>query len=356
MAGTGLGLPPLEEIMAHDPDAAARAARRESERAKQEQIAAARVRVVDDLGRASATGKRKEAIARVWIVPGTGAIVINGKALDAYFPDLSWRVHVLYPFMVTGTLAAFDVAVTVRGGGPSGQAQAVRHGLAKALQAWEPELRPHLRAEGLLTRDSRVVERKKPGKAKARKSFQVRRGASSGAGRAVTALRLQRMHLPFGLLTVSRSALASSRAVGQALARCVELGSKEAGTRLLAAGQRLAFYSLCGSSAHARRCICQRVVCGRLRGGTRIRLRTWQICIFHHWEIFCSAQAGAIILRERAKYHVAKASALYMSMSAHAAGPASVTPAFCACLTRRWRSAAHTCAAAWRRATAPAPC
>jgi small subunit ribosomal protein S9 len=172
MPHTGLGPPPLEEIMAHDPDAAARAARRATERAKQEQIAAARVRVVDELGRASATGKRKEAIARVWITPGSGVIAINGRALDTYFPDVTWRTQVLYPFLVTGTLAAFDVTVNVHGGGPSGQAQAVRHGLAKALQAWEPELRPDLRGEGLLTRDSRVVERKKPGKAKARKSFQ----------------------------------------------------------------------------------------------------------------------------------------------------------------------------------------
>jgi small subunit ribosomal protein S9 len=172
LQGTGLGLPPLEEIMAHDPDAAARAVRRASERAKQEQIAAARVRTVDAQGRAAATGKRKEAIARVWIAPGSGGIVINGRALDAYFPDLTWRAHVLYPFMATGTLAAFDVRANVRGGGPSGQAQALRHGLAKALQAWEPALRPDLRAEGLLTRDSRVVERKKPGKAKARKSYQ----------------------------------------------------------------------------------------------------------------------------------------------------------------------------------------
>ena len=167
-----LMLPPLAEIMAHDPDAEERAVRRATERAKQEQIAAARVRTVDEQGRAYATGKRKEAIARVWIVPGRGDVVVNDKALDVYFPDATWRVHVLYPFMVTGTLAAFDVRVTVRGGGPSGQAQAVRHGVAKALQAWEPGLRPHLREVGLLTRDSRVVERKKPGKAKARKSFQ----------------------------------------------------------------------------------------------------------------------------------------------------------------------------------------
>ncbi len=158
--------------MSFDPDAEGRAARRETERAKQAQIAAARVRTVDEHGRAYATGKRKEAIARVWIAPGDGIVSVNGRTLDGYFPDLTWRSHVLYPFMVTDTLGAFDATVTVRGGGPSGQAQAVRHGVAKALQAWAPMLRPPLREVGLLTRDPRVVERKKPGKAGARKSFQ----------------------------------------------------------------------------------------------------------------------------------------------------------------------------------------
>jgi len=158
--------------MAFDPDAEARAFRREKERAKQEQIAAARVRVVDEQGRAYATGKRKEAIARVWIQPGDGTVLVNGRALDLYFPDLTWRAHVLFPFLVTQTLGSFDAAVTVQGGGPSGQAQAVRHGVAKALQAWAPALRGALRGVGLLTRDPRVVERKKPGKPKARKSFQ----------------------------------------------------------------------------------------------------------------------------------------------------------------------------------------
>ena len=142
------------------------------ERVKQEQITQSRVRQVDDQGRAYATGKRKEAIARVWLSAGDGRIQINGRALDAYFPHMTWRVHVLYPFIVTDTLGAFNLHATVEGGGPSGQAQALRHGLAKALQAWEPEHRASLRAQGLLTRDSRVVERKKPGKAKARKSFQ----------------------------------------------------------------------------------------------------------------------------------------------------------------------------------------
>ena len=170
--GNPLGLPPLDEILAADPEAEARGARRANELAKQELVAAARVRVVDEQERSYATGKRKEAIARVWLQPGEGKVTVNGRLLDTYFPEQAWRTHVLVPFLVTNTLGFFDAAVHVHGGGPSGQAQAVRHGVSKALQLWAPELRPALRAQGLLTRDPRVVERKKPGKAKARKSFQ----------------------------------------------------------------------------------------------------------------------------------------------------------------------------------------
>ena len=169
----GYGLPPLEEILrGDDEEAEERAARRASEQALQKEIAASRVRKVDSQGRAYATGKRKAAIARVWLSRGTGVVIVNGRSLDAYFPDLTWRSHVVYPFVVTNTLLAFDVNVMVQGGGPSGQAQAVRHGVAKALQAYEPGWRPALRDHGLITRDPRVVERKKPGRAKARKSFQ----------------------------------------------------------------------------------------------------------------------------------------------------------------------------------------
>lgn len=172
LPGNPYGLPPLDQIVAFDPDAAQKQLRRDTERVKQEQISQARVREVDAQGRAYATGKRKEAIARVWLTEGNGRIKINGRSLDAYFPYMTWRVQVLYPFLVTDTLGAFNLHATVEGGGPSGQAQALRHGVAKALQAWEPQLRAPLRAQGLLTRDPRVVERKKPGKAKARKSFQ----------------------------------------------------------------------------------------------------------------------------------------------------------------------------------------
>jgi small subunit ribosomal protein S9 len=108
----------------------------------------------------------------VWLRQGDGVLTINGRALDAYFPDIKWRTHVVFPFVVTDTVLMFDANVFVQGGGPSGQAQAVRHGLAKALQAFDPEWRQPLRSHGLITRDPRVVERKKPGKAKARKSFQ----------------------------------------------------------------------------------------------------------------------------------------------------------------------------------------
>ena len=167
------GLPPLEDILAgDDEEAEERAARRESEEALQKESVESRVRKVDSQGRAYATGKRKAAIARVWLRQGDGVVTVNGRSLDAYFPDINWRTHIVYPFVVTDTLLMFDVNVMVHGGGPSGQAQAVRHGLAKALQAFEPEWRQPLRQHGLITRDSRVVERKKPGKAKARKSFQ----------------------------------------------------------------------------------------------------------------------------------------------------------------------------------------
>jgi len=140
--GNPFGLPPLAELQAFDPDAEERSQRRENERVKQEQVAALRVRSVDAQGRAYATGKRKEAIARVWLSPGDGAVLVNGRALDVYFAEPGWRSAALYPFLATGTLGAFDAAVHVHGGGSSGQAQAVRHGIAKALQCWEPALRP----------------------------------------------------------------------------------------------------------------------------------------------------------------------------------------------------------------------
>jgi len=126
----------------------------------------------DDLGRAYATGKRKDAVARVWIKPGKGIITINGRDQMTYFARPTLRMVVNQPFDITARVGQFDVVCTVKGGGLSGQAGAVRHGISKALTYFEPTLRPALKAQGFMTRDARVVERKKYGKAKARKSFQ----------------------------------------------------------------------------------------------------------------------------------------------------------------------------------------
>ncbi|MDP3959160.1 MAG: 30S ribosomal protein S9 [Pseudorhodobacter sp.] len=135
-------------------------------------VVAPRVAVRDALGRAYATGKRKNAIARVWIKPGSGKVVVNGKAMVEYFARPVLQMILRQPFTVAGVEGQFDVMATVVGGGLSGQAGAVKHGVSKALQLYEPGLRAALKAAGFLTRDSRVVERKKYGKAKARKSFQ----------------------------------------------------------------------------------------------------------------------------------------------------------------------------------------
>lgn len=128
--------------------------------------------VVDDQGRSYATGKRKDAIARVWVKPGSGKITVNGRDQETYFARPTLRLIVNQPFAVAGRENQYDVVATVKGGGLSGQAGAVKHGISKALQQAEPELRAALKAAGFLTRDSRVVERKKYGKAKARRSFQ----------------------------------------------------------------------------------------------------------------------------------------------------------------------------------------
>ncbi len=130
------------------------------------------LRKVDKLGRAYATGKRKDAVARVWIKPGSGKIEVNGKTFETYFARPVLRMILQQPLGVTSRVDQYDMMVTVAGGGLSGQAGAVRHGLSKALTYFEPELRPVLKKEGFLTRDSRVVERKKYGKKKARRSFQ----------------------------------------------------------------------------------------------------------------------------------------------------------------------------------------
>jgi small subunit ribosomal protein S9 len=127
---------------------------------------------VDKLGRAYATGKRKDATARVWIKPGAGRIMVNERALDVYFARPVLRMILQQPLVLTNRVGQYDVTVSVDGGGLSGQAGAVRHGLSKALTYFEPELRTVLKKEGFLTRDSRVVERKKYGRKKARRSFQ----------------------------------------------------------------------------------------------------------------------------------------------------------------------------------------
>ena len=131
-----------------------------------------RVQVIDAQGRAYATGKRKNAIARVWIKPGKGKITVNGRDQEIYFARPVLRMMIAQPLEVADRLGQFDVDVSVQGSGLSGQAGAVRHGLSKALTYYEPGLRAVLKPHGFLTRDSRVVERKKYGKAKARRSFQ----------------------------------------------------------------------------------------------------------------------------------------------------------------------------------------
>jgi len=130
------------------------------------------VQKLDKQGRAFATGKRKDAVARVWIKPGAGTITINERAVETYFARPVLRMLIQQPLVAANRSGQYDVNCTVSGGGLSGQAGAVRHGLSKALTHFEPELRAVLKRGGFLTRDSRVVERKKYGRAKARRSFQ----------------------------------------------------------------------------------------------------------------------------------------------------------------------------------------
>ena len=127
---------------------------------------------LDKQGRAYATGKRKNAVARVWIKPGSGKILVNTKSVEAFFARPVLRMLIQQPLVATNRNGQYDVTCTVSGGGLSGQAGAVRHGLAKALTYFEPDLRGALKRGGFLTRDPRVVERKKYGRAKARRSFQ----------------------------------------------------------------------------------------------------------------------------------------------------------------------------------------
>lgn len=127
---------------------------------------------LDQFGRAYATGKRKDAVARVWLKPGSGKIVVNGKEYEKYFARPVLQMILQQPITAADRSSQFDINCTVAGGGLSGQAGAIRHGISKAMTYFEPSLRPALKAGGFLTRDSRVVERKKYGRAKARKSFQ----------------------------------------------------------------------------------------------------------------------------------------------------------------------------------------
>ena len=131
-----------------------------------------REKEVDAQGRAYATGRRKDAVARVWLKPGTGKIVVNGRDQTVYFARPTLRLVINQPFDVTDRVGQYDIVATVKGGGLSGQAGAVKHGIATALTKFEPALRGVVKAAGFLTRDPRVVERKKYGRAKARRSFQ----------------------------------------------------------------------------------------------------------------------------------------------------------------------------------------
>ncbi|ONG50447.1 30S ribosomal protein S9 [Pseudoroseomonas deserti] len=155
---TASSLSELKNLVAGTPAAGESSAPREPKR--------------DQFGRAYGTGRRKDAVARVWVKPGKGEIVINGKKQSQYFARPVLRMLIAQPFLVADRYQQFDVYATVAGGGLSGQAGAVRHGLSRALVNYEPALRGILKKAGFLTRDPRVVERKKYGKAKARRSFQ----------------------------------------------------------------------------------------------------------------------------------------------------------------------------------------
>ena len=127
---------------------------------------------LDKQGRAYATGRRKDAVARVWIKPGSGKVVVNGRDQAVYFARQTQRLILNQPFLIVNSVGKFDVMCTVKGGGLSGQAGAVRHGISRALENFDPEMRPALKKAGMMTRDARVVERKKVGKHKARRTKQ----------------------------------------------------------------------------------------------------------------------------------------------------------------------------------------
>ncbi len=161
-------VPAEADAVASDADANANAAPEEAGANE----APVHVQKLDEQGRSYATGKRKDAVARVWIKPGAGRITVNGREVERYFARPVLRMLINQPFDVADRSGQYDVLCTVKGGGLSGQAGAVRHGISKALTLYEPALRPVLKKEGFLTRDARVVERKKYGRRKARRSFQ----------------------------------------------------------------------------------------------------------------------------------------------------------------------------------------
>ena len=160
---------PAEKDAAAPADAAGKAAPPAPEAPIEPELA---VPVIDAQGRAYATGKRKNAVARVWIKPGPGKLTVNGSDGKSYFARPVLRMIIDQPLIAADRIGQFDIWCTVKGGGLSGQAGAIRHGISKALTSYEPVLRPTLRKGGFLTRDARVVERKKYGKRKARRSFQ----------------------------------------------------------------------------------------------------------------------------------------------------------------------------------------
>ncbi len=160
----------LKDIAGAAPDAATPAV--DAPAAPAAPAAPLREQELDAQGRAYATGRRKDAVARVWVKPGTGKITINGRDQEVYFARPTLRLIINQPFDITDRAGQYDVVATVKGGGLSGQAGAVKHGISQALSKYEPVLRSTVKAAGFLTRDSRVVERKKYGRAKARRSFQ----------------------------------------------------------------------------------------------------------------------------------------------------------------------------------------
>ncbi|MEN8236303.1 MAG: 30S ribosomal protein S9 [Pseudomonadota bacterium] len=169
-AQTGQGLEDLKSIVAgKSTEASAKSELKEAAVVTVDELPAPKL---DEWGRSYATGKRKDAIARVWIKPGNGKIVVNGKELQVYFGRPTLQMIVNQPFQVVNRDKQYDVMCTVLGGGLSGQAGAIKHGISKALTYQEPELRSLLKPAGMLTRDSRVVERKKYGQRKARRKFQ----------------------------------------------------------------------------------------------------------------------------------------------------------------------------------------